>query len=814
MLASHCLSALGVEMVRDMRFSDDAEWINSQLQQVRELRTLLIENENFPLDFFIDMREALMRVRPKNTHLEEEEVHNLMRSLNTIVRIKQAIEEVNSEESVVRYKELIAISHDIMTFPHVVRRISQMLDKEGHVKDGASFTLAGIREELRATSGRIASTLTTILHRAQMDGLVDSNVTPTMRDGRLMLPVSPAAKKKIQGIVHDESATGKTVFIEPAEVVAVNNRVRELQAEERREMVRILADFTDEIRPYIYDMRDSYQLLATIDFIHAKILLSKEMEGSEPQVADTPQMDLVQAQHPLLKQSLERQGKRIVPLDITLSAKNKIMIISGPNAGGKSICLKTTGLVQYMLQCGLPVPVRENSQMGVFSSIMIDIGDEQSIENDLSTYSSHLINMKTMMKHSEERTLLLIDEFGGGTEPQIGGALAESFLEEFLQKGSWAVITTHYQNLKLFADNHEGIVNAAMLYDRNQMRPLFMLSIGNPGSSFAIEIARNIGLPEDVIREASVKVGQDYVQSDKYLQDIARDKQYWERKRQNIHRQEKEMERALAEYEEKIKKLKTERKEILESAKDEATRLLEESNARIERTIKEIKEKQARKEETKQIRRKLQAYKEEVAKGELPTEALPQPSRGRKSHSPTIPSEEVNRSASSINDLEEAQTHYSQSMAVGDYVRIKGQTTIGQIEALDGKNATCVFGQIRTRVKVGRLERAEKPAEKTAPKGFVSMSRVAREELDRKRSQFRPELDLRGMRGDEAMNTLLHYIDDAVMVGMSNVRILHGKGDGILRHLVRQYLATVPFVKGFRDESVQFGGAGITVVDL
>ncbi len=792
MLEHLCLSSLGKEKVEKMSFSSDAIQINEWLKQIRDFRLMMSEHDDFPMNYFIDVREAVMRVRPENTHLEEEETFDLMRSLDTIAKIVDFLKKTE-------YQSLINLTEGIITFPNITRRINVMLDKEGKVKDGASFTLADIRDELKKTNAKVATTLTSILFRAKMDGLVDSNASPTMRDGRLMIPVAPSAKKKIQGIVHDESATGKTVFIEPAEVVAVNNRIRELESEERREVVRILSEFTKEIRPLINDICDSYRLLADIDFIQAKVAMADDIQGWEPEVSPTPLIDWVQAQHPILKKSLEKQGKKIVPLDICIGygkSTERILLISGPNAGGKSICLKTAGLLQYMLQCGLSIPVRENSHTGVFNELMIDIGDEQSLENDLSTYSSHLINMKTMMKSCTDRSLLLIDEFGGGTEPQIGGAMAESFLQHFLQKNTWAVITTHYQNLKLFADENEGIVNAAMLYDRNQMRPLFQLSIGNPGSSFAIEIARNIGVPEDVIREASDKVGQDYVQSDKYLQDIIRDKRYWENKRQNIHRQEKEMEKIVAEYEEKISKLKAERREIINSAKDEASRLLKESNARIESTIKEIKEKKARKEETKAARRKLNEYKEQIDT----LEVFDKPKKTYRLDKPN--KQEVT--------VPETPTNF----AKGDYVRMKGQNTIGRIESINGKNTVCVFGDLKTRVKVSQLEKAEKPKEKIVPSGFVSMSQEARDELDRKKTHFSPDLDIRGMRGEEAINTVLHFIDDAIMVSMPTVRILHGKGDGILRNLVRQYLATVPNVKKFRDESVQFGGSGITVVDL
>ncbi|MDO5447553.1 MAG: Smr/MutS family protein [Prevotellaceae bacterium] len=801
-LSSMCLSSLGKEKVDAMTMSVDAAEINELQTQTREFRRVLAEHDDFPMTYFFDVREAVMRIKPENTHMEEDELFDLMRSLSAIDAIVAAIRKYNSEDETQKFPALMRLTDDIIPFPQIVRRINVILDKAGRIKDGASFTLANIRDELKRTNGKISSTLNTILHRAQVEGLVSKDATPTMRDGRLMLPVSPQAKRKIMGIVHDESATGKTVFIEPAEVVEVNNRIRELESEERREEVRILTEFTKEIRPYIKEIVDSYQILARIDFLQAKAKMADEFNAFEPEVTQEPQMDWVQAEHPLLKRSLTKQGRKIVPLDIVLTRENHIMIISGPNAGGKSICLKTTGLLQYMLQCGLPIPVRENSKTGVFTDIMIDIGDEQSIDNDLSTYSSHLLNMKTMMKQCRDTSLLLIDEFGGGTEPQIGGALAESFLDTFLHKKAWAVITTHYQNLKLFADDNEGIVNAAMLYDRGEMRPLFQLAIGNPGSSFAIEIARNIGLPENVIKEASEKVGQDYIQSDKYLQDIVRDKRYWERKRQNIHQKEKEVEQAIAKYEEQIAKLKAERKEIIETAKDEAARLLKESNARIERTIKEIKEKQARKEATKKARQKLSDFAEKVE--QTPVEIKTKTERPR-----------INVA---IQPKQEPTPKIASKLEVGAYVKISGQETVGKIESISGKNAICIFGQIRTNVKLAKLEPTEAPKQKAISNlggaALTPAMRRMREEIDNKRNMFKPELDVRGMRGDEALNTLVHYIDDAMMIGMPTVRILHGKGDGILRHLVRQYLSTVRGIKSYRDENVQFGGTGITVVDI
>ena len=642
LLRDRCLSSLGREKVGELDFSDDVQEVNERLCQVREFRQLTETKDDFPLQYFFDVREAVARIRLAGTHFEEQEVYDLRRSLETIHKIVSYLTPKDADDEGgddVPYPALHRLTEGVVTFPAMIRRIDSILDKFGKIKDGASMTLAGIRHELQKTEGSISRTLYTILHTAQRDGLVDKDAAPTLRDGRLMIPVSPGVKRKINGIVHDESATGKTVFIEPTEVVEANNRIRELEAEERREIIRILTVFSDEVRPHVKEILDSYQFLATIDLIQAKAQLARLTKAIEPQVLDRPHIDWIRAIHPLLALSLEKQGKEVVPLDIMLGAPlsspegdtidsssadktieapsgavgGALLIISGPNAGGKSVCLKTVGLLQYMLQCGLSVPMGERSTCGLFRNIMIDIGDEQSIEDDLSTYSSHLMNMKQMIRHADEHTLLLIDEFGGGTEPMIGGAIAEAVLKQFWKKKTFGVITTHYQNLKHFADDHEGVVNGAMLYDRHEMRALFQLSIGQPGSSFAIEIARKTGLPEEVIRDASDIVGSAYIQSDKYLQDIVRDKRYWEGKRQTIHQHEKSLEGRIAKYESSIEEIEQERKQILRRAKEQAEELLRESNRRIENAIREIREQQAEKEAARRIREELDAFKQEVS---------------------------------------------------------------------------------------------------------------------------------------------------------------------------------------------------------
>ena len=823
LLKGYCLCQLGKDKVDEMAFSGDVAVINTMLRQTREFRRLQEESDDFPLQFFFDMRESVKRIRLEGTHLEENEIFDLRRSLETIAAIVRFLDR-GSDEGVYDYPTLHELTEGVLTFPEILRRIDQILDKYGKVKDSASPALADIRMQLHKAEGSVSRTLYSILRAAQSEGLVDKDVTPTVRDGRLVVPIAPGLKRKIKGIVHDESSTGKTVFVEPTEVVEANNRIRELEAEERREVVRILVDFTKLVRPYVNEIIYAYLLLAEIDFIRARAEFAVLVGGIEPEVQAAPVIDWISSRNPLLWLALKKQDKPVVPLDITLTRDRHILIISGPNAGGKSVCLKTVGLLQYMLQCGLSVPVSERSTVGVFKNLMIDIGDEQSIENDLSTYSSHLLNMKNMMRQANDGTLLLIDEFGTGTEPQIGGAMAEAVLNQFVKKQAWGVITTHYQNLKHYADSHDGIANGAMLYDRHEMRPLFQLAIGQPGSSFAIEIARKTGIPEEVIKEASEMVGYDYIQSDKYLQDIVRDKRYWENKRQNVHQREKELERTVARYEKEIADIEQSRKDILRKAKEQAEELLKESNKKIENAIREIRESQAEKDETKRIREELNEFKAGVseidakANDDLIAKKIRQIQERKERHK-KHKDEKAERERQAAAKLREAASKAAKkegrNLEVGDSVKIKGLSTVGKIESMDGKNATVIFGGMRTKMPASRLEyvdMAEAKKEDVAP--VFNVSRETRETIDNRKLNFHQDLDVRGMRGDEALNAVMYFIDDACLVGMSRVRILHGKGNGILRQLIRQYLATVPSVTSFRDEHVQFGGAGITVVDI
>ena len=801
LISDRCLSPLGKERVADMTFLTDYKMIGDKLEQVDEFVRIQQGEEDFPANYFFDVRYSLKRIRPEGTWLDERELFDLKRSLQTIHDIIRFFRPAGEEE--IKYPALTALAGDILVFPQLIGKIDTILDKFGKVKDSASPELQTIRREITVTMSNISRSLQSILRSAQGEGVVDKDVTPTMRDGRLMIPVAPAFKRKIKGIVHDESATGKTVFIEPEVVVEANNRIRELEGEEKREIIRILTDFTNLIRPAAPDILQSYEFLADIDFIRAKALFALEVGGIRPIVEDKQQVDWARAVHPLLYLSLKKQQKEVVPLDITLTDEKRLLIISGPNAGGKSVCLKTVGLLQYMMQCGLLVPMHERSRMGIFENLFIDIGDEQSIENDLSTYSSHLTNMKFFVKNCNGKTILLIDEFGSGTEPQIGGAIAEALLHRFNERRSYGVITTHYQNLKHFAEETPGVVNGAMLYDRHLMQPLFKLAIGNPGSSFAIEIARKIGLPEDVIAEASEKVGQDYINMDKYLQDIVRDKRYWESKRQNIRQREKRLEEVIARYEKDLNEVNNQRKEIVKEAKAEAAHILSETNAKIENTIREIREAQAEKERTKQARADLQEFKERMSDKQ----------------------EEDDRIARKMAKLKERNERKKQKqkapvqfdrdvIEVGDHVRLKGQTTPGTVLEVQDKEAIVAFGMIKSMVKLDRLEKVSKGQIKRDMQKSTFISEQTSDQMHEKRLHFKQEIDVRGMRGDEALQTVTYFIDDAIQVGAQQVRILHGTGSGILRQLIREYLRSVPGVRSFHDEHVQFGGAGITVVEL
>ncbi|MDO4190325.1 MAG: Smr/MutS family protein [Bacteroidales bacterium] len=770
LLKQKCQSELAKELIDDMNFSAAYDNVCRNVGSVSQMQLLIEEQHPLPLGVVADLREAFAETRIVGTYLLADSLVLVRDNIAMALLINTTLNQLEE-----RFALLKAYARETMDFRVVMRQIDHLIDKFGNIKDNASTTLLDIRRNIAQTQSGLSRTLQSVLKKAQADGLVEVDASPTIRDGRLVLPVLSMNKRKISGIVHDESATGKTVFIEPAAVVEANNRLRELRGEEQREIIRLLIETTSVLRPYYPEILDLSLFVAEMDALAAKAKFAVDIQAVCPIITKNQRQLLwTSARHPILQLSLQEQNRKIVPLDITLTPQNRIVLISGPNAGGKSVCLKTVALLQYMLQCGLPVPMNSDSTMGLFKDIFIDIGDEQSIENDLSTYSSHLLNMKFFLRYANEHSLLLIDEFGTGTEPQIGGAIAEAVLETLHKKKCYGVITTHYTNLKHFATNTPGIVNGAMLFDRQHMQPLFALQIGIPGSSFAIEMARRIGLPNDVIQLASDKIGATHIDYDKSIQDAVRDQHYWQKKREQIKEQEKRIRTKEEEYEEALSQIKQLRKETIQQAKEEASQILRTANATIERTIKDIREGEAQADVVKQARDNIGRLKEELKP------------------------EETKQNATPIDNL-----------AVGDSVRIKGNEVVGQVLSLTNREALVAFGSIKSNISLKRLERVSHNQVKQEKKHADGNSTS---QLRERQLRFKQQIDIRGMRVDEALDAVAYYVDDAAMIGVSQIRILHGTGTGALRQAVREYLQHVKAVKKFHDEHVQLGGAGITIV--
>ena len=774
-----CMSSLGKERVDAMQWLTHYPTVRDLLVRVREMMAVLTDPAlAFPHGEIYDLREALSRIRIEGLFMDEAELFSLRKMLDYAGQLERFFATLDK----VKYPLLSQESGIGSQLGNIITTIDRILDRYGKMRDNASPELARIRKEISASQGSVSRALNAILRQAQAEGILDKDAAPTMREGRLVLPVPPAYKRKIGGIVHDESATGKTVFIEPQQVVEANNRIRELEGEERRERMRILMAITAEIRPLVPQILETETYHGEVDFLRAKALFAIDMHAIVPEISKKPMIDWREAYHPVLLLNFRRQSKTVVPLTIRLLGENgklkgengelkgeRILVISGPNAGGKSVCLKTVAMLQYMLQCGLPVPMNEASTMGFFKQLLIDIGDEQSIEDDLSTYSSHLRNMKHFVRYADAQTLLLIDEFGTGTEPMIGGAIAEAVLSQLNEQHAFGVITTHYGNLKHLAERTEGIINGAMLYDRGQLKPLFQLSIGQAGSSFAVEIARQIGLPETIIQRATEIVGEEHIDYDKHLQDIARDKRYWENKRQNIRQKEKHLEEKIAHYEEQMAGIKATKRAILEEANAEAADLLRKSNATIERTIREIKEAKAEKKATQAARQKVETLKTKV-------QAYPQPLPKGKG------------------DKKESSKVEKQKNVLRDLSELKVLT----------KNPAKLIQEQGTKSQEQRR-----------------VSNVA-DELRRRKLSFSRELDIRGLRVDEALETVMAYVDDALMVNAEQVTILHGTGTGALKQVVRDYLSerqkSMRRLKSgdisVHDGDPDRGGAGITIIEL
>lgn len=802
-----CTTDGGREMLSGELFSYSPSVIERRLKFCDELRTALMMDGGFPGGEFTDITYISKKIGLEGVFLETEDIVRLRDGLAAVNTVVKFFDSRGAEA----YPALNALTKGISGFPGITNHIDTILDRHGKMKDSASGELFSIRRSIRDREGQVSKRLHAILAQAQKDGFADADAAVSIRDGRAVIPVPAANKRKINGFIHDESATGKTFYIEPVEIVEINNEIKELEYAERREIIRILTEFTDSIRPDADGIARAGEYLAMMDMIRAKARWAIKNECVKPIISDEGRLELRRAKHPLLRQTLEREGKQIVPLDLRLDRRQHILVISGPNAGGKSVCLKTVGLLQYMVQCGFPVPAGENSEFPVFRGLFIDIGDEQSIDNDLSTYSSHLLNMKNMLAHADSSSLVLIDEFGSGTEPAIGGAIAEAILERFVETGTYGVVTTHYSNIKYFASANPGVVNGAMQFDVQNIRPLFRLEVGEPGSSFAIEIARKTGLPEDIIRSASEKVGGEQMNLERQLREIARDRRYWEQKRDRIRVTDKKVEELEQTYGEQLAAIKQERSRIIKEAKEEARQLLAEANKQIENTIRVIRESQAEKETTRSARTELDGFRESLDSGKLSAD---EQARIDKEMAKVQRRQEkrlerkARRGEITPFTVEEPE---KREVRPGDKVKIQGQDGVGEVTGVKGKKATVAFGHILTTVPKERLEHVSNAEFKKLTRPSHIRTNVS-VDISARKLNFRDNIDVRGMRASEALEAVGDFIDDALMVGIGSVTILHGKGTGALKEEIRRYLRTIPDIESAADEHADRGGAGITVV--
>jgi DNA mismatch repair protein MutS2 len=780
LLSQKCKCALGAEKIAALAFSTDAEAINRQLSQVIEMTTIFNEEKNFPTPSFSSIHDTLNSIRPEGTYLTANELHILRTSLTEIQEILLFFNKQNE-----RFPYLAELAQPIEISKEITQTINRIVYANGNLKDNASPRLVEIRSEIAQKHRIINKIMSQKLTQARNEGWLEQDSELTLRDGRLVLPLNSTFKRKIQGIVHDESSTGKTSYVEPAEAFETNNAIANLEFEEQKEIIIILRAATSSIRPFLPDIECAYDFLGDIDAIRAKALFTLETDAQKPTISDQQEISLVRARHPLLLLSFKKSGKETIPLHIVLNKSQRIIVISGPNAGGKSVCMKTVILLQYMFQCGLPIPAEGLSKMGIFNNIFIDIGDEQSLENDLSTYSSHLLNMKIFMENANSKTLIAIDEFGTGTEPILGGAIAESVLERLNAKLTFGIITTHYSNLKHAASSLEGLINGAMLFDMENMRPLYKLRMGSAGSSFAFEIAKTIGLPEHVLTNAQSKIKQEHIDFDKNLKKLEEEKQYVHNKREELNLRDKQLKSLQEDYTAKLKKINEKRQEIISTTEQEISAILNSANKQIEQTVRLIKESQANKETTKQAR---EEFKQFADKTKAKVSTL---SNNKETKKPTNP-------------------QGKQPISVGSFVKLKGQSTAGEVLALNEKEATVLFGNLKMTVKTNTLESTAKP--KIESKTVIVSSPI--KNISEKRTNFSHNLDLRGKRGDEAMYLVKDFVETANMLQIKHVEILHGKGYGILRKIIREYLETIDFVESCKDAPIEMGGDGITIVTL
>ena len=822
-ISDKCSTVYATERAATETFSNKASQIRKRLLLTDEMRLIMMFEDSFPSGGFIDCIDFLKPLESTSSAIDLLSLRTLKTMLETLRKVTAFFEDIKDGV----YPNLKRMSAPIMSFPEVQRRIEGIIDRYGDIKDTASDILYEIRRSLREKEGAISRRMSAILKRAQEEGIVDSDAGVAVRDGKMLIPVSAANKKRLAGFIYDESATGKTAYIEPAEVVELDNQIKELKFSEQREILRILMEFTEFMRPYIPDLLDAAKYLGEIDFIMAKAQVALEFIAGMPVISDNGEMNLRKARHPLLERALRKEKKEIVPLTASLTPAKHILLISGPNAGGKSVCLKTVGLLQYMFQWGMLIPTSETSEMMVFDRIMVDIGDDQSIDNDLSTYSSFLVNMKDMLAKADNKTLILIDEFGSGTEPAAGGAIAEAILCEFDKRGAYGVITTHYTNLKLYASADTGVMNGAMMFDVKNIAPMFKLEMGLPGNSFAFELARKTGLPEAIIKDAETRAGEEFVGIERNLRKIARNRKALDEKLERIKNTDRTLENITDKYQKELLQIKTLKKEIIDEAKKEAEAIIKGANKQVENTIKTIRESQAAKEETQEARKGLQdfmsilaAKKEQEQKEkddyiekkirQLDARKERQKQRKAQKADQRAQQEQMEQQAEQMR----MEAFRSAPLKAGEKVRVKANGMVGEVVKVSAKAVVVTIGNISSKMPLDKVERITSNEFKSAVKENtrpVSSIKVD-SSLSERKLNFSTELDVRGERLNDAVEKVTRYIDDAIMLNVSSVRIIHGKGTGVLRDELQKLIRTMPGVASAKDEHIQFGGSGVTVV--
>ena len=813
-IAAKCATQYAARKVAAEQISHDGGEIMFRLRLTDEMRLICLFEDSFPAGGYHDTKAFLLPLQAENTSIDLPSMRILRTSLDTLRRILAFFRECKDD----LYPTLRQISASVSYEPEIGRRIEAILDRNGEVRDTASPELGEIRRALRSKEGQVSRRIGSILTQAKSEGLVDTEAEVVVRDGRVLIPVPAGSKKKLPGIVYDESATGKTAFVEPLEIVELENQIRELQFDEQREIARILMEFTEFLRPYLGGLIAASEYIGEIDFIRSKALVALDMIAGMPILSDNGEFNLRRARHPLLEASLRREKKEIVPLTLSLNREKHILLISGPNAGGKSVCLKTVGLLQYMFQWGMLIPTSEVSEMLIFDSIFIDIGDDQSLENDLSTYSSHLQNIRDILTHATPHSLVLLDEFGAGTEPAAGGAIAEAVLARLDAMGVYGVITTHYTNLKLYADKSSGVVNGAMLFDGAAIKPLFQLQQGMPGNSFAFELARKMGLPADVVKDAEERAGSEFVNIERNLRQIARSRRVLDEKLARIKTTDKTLESLTDRYQKELEDVKALKKRMLDEAREQAAEILAEANRQVEKTIRDIREAQAERDKTRTAREQLACTRDAIQE-ERPTAtdadierkmqqivARKERERARKEKRGEVPAPAPRKEKPAID---------ATPLQVGDKVRLKDNDMVGEVTQIAAKYISVSIGSIISKIAPGKVEKISNQQYKDKSRStFRPVIHYDSESISRRKLEFRPTIDIRGQRLVDALDIVMHFIDDATMVGVGQVKILHGKGNGVLREEIRKYLKTVPAVKSFRDEAVQQGGAGITVVEM